>query len=116
MELADAQLDHRHVALKHRLLVIVAVLAFAGWGLVSLRHLDIDAFPDTTPVQVQINTVAPALGPEEIEQRITFPIEQVIGGLAEIAIAPFDFEIRSVAGGRHLRGRHRHLLRPPAYQ
>ena len=47
----------------------------------SLRYLDIDAFPDTTPVQVQINTVAPALGPEEVEQQITFPIEQAIGGL-----------------------------------
>ena len=46
-----------------------------------MRHLDIDAFPDTTPVQVQINTVAPALGPEEVEQQITFPIEQALGGL-----------------------------------
>src|SRR3981081_894640 len=46
-----------------------------------MRSRDLDAFPDTTPVQVQINTVAPALGPEEVEQRITFPIEQSIGGL-----------------------------------
>ncbi len=43
--------------------------------------LDIDAFPDTTPVQVQINTVAPALSPEEVEREITFPIEQAISGL-----------------------------------
>lgn len=50
-------------------------------GGLSLRYLDIDAFPDTTPVQVQINTVAAALGPEEVEQRITFPIEQAIGNL-----------------------------------
>src|SRR4029077_12448386 len=49
-------------------------------GIVSLRHLDIDAFPDTTPVQVQINTVAPALGPEEIEQQIPYPVEQVLSG------------------------------------
>src|SRR4051794_25869859 len=47
-------------------------------------HLDIDAFPDTTPVQVQINTVAPALGPEEIEQQITFPVEQVLAGLPRL--------------------------------
>src|SRR6185295_17510897 len=40
-----------------------------------------DAFPDTTPVQVQINTVAPALGPDEIESQITYPIEQEISGL-----------------------------------
>src|ERR1700758_5305069 len=69
------------LSLRHRLLVIVGVLALAAVGAVSMRYLDIDAFPDTTPVQVQINTVAPALGPEEVEQRITFPIEQSIGGL-----------------------------------
>jgi heavy metal efflux system protein len=68
-------------SLKHRLLVIAGAVALAAAGGLSLRYLDIDAFPDTTPVQVQINTVAPALGPEEVEQRITFPIEQSIGGL-----------------------------------
>src|SRR5437763_442345 len=68
-------------SLRHRLLVIVVAAAAAVVGAISLRQLDIDAFPDTTPVQVQINTVAPSLGPEEVEQRITFPIEQTIGGL-----------------------------------
>ncbi len=68
-------------SLRHRLLVIIGVTAAAVAGLISLGHLDIDAFPDTTPVQVQINTVAPALGPEEVERQITFPIEQAIGGL-----------------------------------
>jgi cobalt-zinc-cadmium resistance protein CzcA len=68
-------------SLRHRLAVIVVVLALAAVGGLSLRYLDIDAFPDTTPVQVQVNTIAPALGPEEVEQRITFPIEQAIGGL-----------------------------------
>lgn len=68
-------------SLRHRLLVILAVAGLAALGGLSLRYLDIDAFPDTTPVQVQINTVAPSLGPEEVEQRITFPIEQAIGGL-----------------------------------
>jgi cobalt-zinc-cadmium resistance protein CzcA len=68
-------------SLRHRIAVILCVAALATAGALSLRFLDIDAFPDTTPVQVQINTVAPALGPEEVEQRITFPIEQAIGGL-----------------------------------
>jgi cobalt-zinc-cadmium resistance protein CzcA len=68
-------------SLRHRFLVAVGVLALAAVGVVSLRYLDIDAFPDTTPVQVQINTTAPALGPEEVEQRITFPIEQSLSGL-----------------------------------
>jgi cobalt-zinc-cadmium resistance protein CzcA len=71
-------------SLRHRVLVIVLALAGAAAGAVSLRYLDIDAFPDTTPLQVQINTSAPALGPEEIEQQITFPIEQVIGGMPGI--------------------------------
>ena len=68
-------------SLRHRFLVIVGAMVFAVAGGLSMRYLDIDAFPDTTPIQVQINTVAPALGPEEVEQRITFPIEQAIGGL-----------------------------------
>ncbi|MFN0195864.1 MAG: efflux RND transporter permease subunit, partial [Planctomycetaceae bacterium] len=62
-------------------LVILCVLAAGVLGVFSLQHLDIDAFPDTTPVQVQINTVAPALSPEEVERQITFPIEQAISGL-----------------------------------
>ncbi len=72
------------VSLRHRALVILAALAGAVLGGLSLRHLDIDAFPDTTPVQVQINTAAPALGPEEVEKQITFPVEQVMGGLPRL--------------------------------
>ncbi|MFH1265153.1 MAG: CusA/CzcA family heavy metal efflux RND transporter, partial [Planctomycetota bacterium] len=68
-------------SLRHRALVLVAVLGVAVAGTVSLGYLDVDAFPDTTPVLVQINTTAPALSPEEVERQITFPIEQVIGGL-----------------------------------
>src|SRR5437763_8031204 len=71
-------------SLRNRALVSVGAMVFAVAGGVSLGYLNIDAFPDTTPVQVQINTVAPALGPEEIEQQITFPIEQVIGGLPKL--------------------------------
>jgi cobalt-zinc-cadmium resistance protein CzcA len=68
-------------SLRHRVLVILAVVAAAAAGVVSLTRLDVDAFPDTTPVQVQINTTAPALGPEEVERQITAPIEQGLGGL-----------------------------------
>ena len=68
-------------SLRHRALVLGLTVAFAVFGAISLRGLDVDAFPDTTPVQVQINTVAPALAPEQIEQQITFPVEQSISGL-----------------------------------
>src|SRR5436190_3763175 len=82
-------------SLRHRLLVIMAVAGLAALGGLSIRYLDIDAFPDTTPVQVQINTVAASLGPEEVEQRITFPIEQAIGGLPRLesmrSVSKFGF-------------------------
>ncbi|MEX2112810.1 MAG: CusA/CzcA family heavy metal efflux RND transporter [Pirellulales bacterium] len=78
-------------SLRNRLLVIVGVAVAAVVGAVSLGQLDIDAFPDTTPVQVQINTVAPALGPEEVERQITYPIEQAISGLRGLE------ELRSIS-------------------
>ncbi len=71
-------------SLRNRVLVILAALAAGGAGMLSLQHLDIDAFPDTTPVQVQINSTAPALSPEEVERQITFPIEQAISGLTNL--------------------------------
>lgn len=72
-------------SLRHRLIVLGMAAVFAAFSLAALRHLNIDAFPDTTPVQVQINTVAPALGPEEIERQVTIPVEQSIGGLPGLA-------------------------------
>lgn len=69
-------------SLRRRALVIFAALAAGVAGVLSLKYLDVDAFPDTTPVQVQINSVAPALSPEEVERQITFPIEQAISGLS----------------------------------
>jgi len=68
-------------SLRNRALVLVAVLVVIVGGAFSLQYLDVDAFPDTTPVMVQINTVAAALSPEEVERQLTFPIEQAIAGL-----------------------------------
>ena len=82
-------------SLRHRLAVVLGTLALAAAGVWSMRHLDIDAFPDTTPVQVQVNTVAPALGPEEVEQQITFPVEQALSGLPRLrtlrSVSKFGF-------------------------
>src|SRR5262245_61285424 len=72
------------VALRHRFVVVLAAIAASAAGLVALGRLDIDAFPDTTPVQVQINTNAPALGAEEVEQQITYPVEQALSGLPRL--------------------------------
>src|SRR5689334_1458342 len=71
-------------SLRNRVLVVLGVVAAAIGGAFSLKHLDVDAFPDTTSVQVQINSIAPALSPEEIERQITFPIEQAISGLPKL--------------------------------
>ena len=68
-------------SLSHRWIVLLgaAVICFAGY--LSVSNLNVDAFPDTTPVQVQINTVAGALVPEEVERQVTFPVEMSLGGL-----------------------------------
>jgi heavy metal efflux system protein len=71
-------------ALRYRLAVLCLVLAGAVAGAFSLTQLDIDAFPDTTPVQVQINTIVPALSPAEVEQQVTYPIEQALSGLPRL--------------------------------
>ncbi len=68
-------------SLRNRLLVGVLAGVLIVVGGRSLLHLPVDAFPDTTPVQVQINTTAPALSPEEIEAQVTQPIEWALGGL-----------------------------------
>jgi cobalt-zinc-cadmium resistance protein CzcA len=68
-------------SLRNRFAVLAGGLCFVVLGWVALRQLNIDAFPDTTPVQVQINTMAPGLGPLEVERQITFPVEQSLGGL-----------------------------------
>lgn len=68
-------------SLKHRTAVLFIVLCLIVVGIIALLRIDIDAFPDTTPVQVQVNTTAPALLAEEVEKQITFPIEQAISGL-----------------------------------
>lgn len=67
--------------LQHRGLVMLAVLAMALLGVYSYQKLPIDAVPDITNVQVQINTVATGYSPMEVEQRITFPVETIMAGL-----------------------------------
>lgn len=74
-----------NTSLNNRLLICVLAVLLVLVGGRSLARLPVDAFPDTTPVQVQVNTAAPSLSPEEIEQQITVPIELAIGGLPGLA-------------------------------
>ncbi|MHB8797799.1 MAG: efflux RND transporter permease subunit [Thermoanaerobaculia bacterium] len=78
-------------SLRHRLIVLLGWGTIAVAGVLSALRLPIDAFPDTTPVQVQVNTTAPALSPLEIERQITRPVESAISGL------PHLHEVRSVS-------------------
>lgn len=79
------------LSLKNRFAVLLIAGLLIVIGIRSARFLPLDAFPDTTPVQVQINTVAPELSPEEVERLITFPVEYALGGLRGLA------EVRSVS-------------------
>jgi heavy metal efflux system protein len=71
-------------AIRQRWLVMIAVLAMAGFGIWNFARLPIDAVPDITNVQVQINSRAPGYSPLEVEQRITFPIETAMAGLPHL--------------------------------
>ena len=71
-------------AIHHRWLVLVVTLGFAALGAYHARHLPIDAVPDITNVQVQINTEAPGFSPLEAEQRVTFPVETAMAGLPDL--------------------------------
>src|SRR5207302_11168025 len=71
-------------SLRHRLLVIMSTVIFVFASIQVVGAINVDAFPDTTPVQVQINAVAPGLAPEEVERQLTFPIEQSLAGLPRL--------------------------------
>ena len=67
--------------LRNRTLVMIVVLLTALLGVLAWRQLPIDAFPDVTNQQVMVLTEAEGLGPEDIEQQVTIPVETVMGGL-----------------------------------
>jgi len=68
-------------SVRQRWLVVLLTAMAAGWGLWSLVRLPIDAVPDITNNQVQINTVATALSPSEIEKQVTLPVETSLAGI-----------------------------------
>ena len=68
-------------SIRQRWLVLLVTLAVGALGAYNYQRLPIDAVPDITNVQVQINTEAPGYSPLEAEQRITFPVETAMAGL-----------------------------------
>ena len=71
-------------SIAHRWLVMLLVMAISGLGIWNYSRLPIDAVPDITNVQVQINSEAPGYSPLEVEQRVTFPVETALAGLARL--------------------------------
>ena len=78
-----------HWSVHNKLIVAVLTLGIIAWGVFSLSKLPIDAVPDITNNQVQIVTVSPSSGAEDIERFVTFPVEQ------SMATTPGIEEIRS---------------------
>ena len=78
-------------AIRNRLLVLVMLAAMLGASALILPRLNLDAFPDVTNIQVTVNTEAPGLAANEVEQLITFPIEAVMYSLPDVA------EVRSIS-------------------
>ncbi len=78
-------------ALNNRFIVALLSLVILGLGAFSAMSIPLDAVPDLTNVQVQILTNSPALGPVEVEQFITFPIENAMSGVPKVE------EIRSIS-------------------
>ena len=72
-------------SIARRWLMMTMILALMGLGYWSYQKLPIDAVPDITNVQVQINTRAQGYSPLETEQRITFPIETALTGIPNLS-------------------------------
>ena len=69
-------------ALQQRFLFIVLTLVLIGAGFTAFRELPIDAFPDISNTQVQVIVTAPGMTPEEVEQRVTYPLETEVRGIS----------------------------------
>jgi cobalt-zinc-cadmium resistance protein CzcA len=79
------------LSLRHRLVVILLALLLVAGGWQAYQRLPIDAFPDVTNVQVTVISQAPTFSPLEVEQLVTYPIEQSVAGL------PYSTEVRSLS-------------------
>lgn len=73
-------------SLENRLIVLVLTGLLILSGLWSLQNLAVDAIPDTSPIQVQVNTVAPSLSPEEMELQVTAQVERALAGIPGLSM------------------------------
>ena len=78
-------------SVRQRLLVVIGTLILAGFGVLAVKQIPIDAFPDVTNVQVQVLASAGGMSPPEVEKLVTRPIEIELAGLPRLE------EVRSVS-------------------
>ena len=101
-------------SLRHRLLVIAASLIVVFYGVITLKQMPVDVFPDLNKPTVTLLAEAGGMAPEEVEQLVTFPIETAMNGMPGVT------RVRSVSGHRpcdrlrRVRLGHRDLPQPPA--
>lgn len=79
------------VSLRYKVLILIVFLVVGFLGMRAVTTVPIDAFPDVTPVQVNVYTESPGLAAEDVEQLLTFPVESAMAGLPKVQ------EIRSVS-------------------
>lgn len=79
------------ISLRYKFLVLIVFAVVAFLGIAAVRNVPIDAFPDVTPVQVNVYTESPGLAAEDVEQLLTTPVESALAGLPKVQ------EIRSVS-------------------
>ncbi len=80
-----------HFSIQNKLIIVLFTLGLILWGIYSIRQLPIDAVPDITNNQVQVITLSPSLAVQEVEQLITFPVEQTMATIPEL------LEVRSIS-------------------
>ena len=96
-------------SIRQRWLILLVALGVSGLGIYNYRKLPIDAVPDITNVQVQINTEAPGYSPLEAEQRVTFIVETAMGGFPA-RLHALALTLRPLADHGRLQRRHGHLF------
>jgi len=96
-----------YYSIRHRWIILFVVLGLMALGVSNFNKLPIDAVPDITNVQVQINTQADGYSPLEVEQRITFPIETVLSGIPNL---DYTRQIWTIPVHFHVMAYHKLLL------
>jgi Cu/Ag efflux pump CusA len=73
-------------SIAQRWLVVLVAILISLWGFQTLTHMPLDVLPSFAPPQVEIQTEAPGLAPEEVESLVTLPVENIINGTPGVTV------------------------------